>query len=233
MRKSIFLLGFVFYFFLLAPPVQASLVRIDKEGNLIWKVLSSEDSLAIEIAERGEIEVKEVAVGETSTSIALKRKEGKVFLNDVEVTSWNDDLVEIEERGEVKKILIGTQADKFTIEQAGVIAMTDFPINIRPKENELSLTTSTGSVFLSILPRQAAQTALRSRFISRIPDKKVFIAEDEGGALAYIVSGEKVFNFFNLFEYAIPVTMTLSASTGEILSLEGPEWFKIFGFLFT
>jgi hypothetical protein len=110
--------------------------------------------------------------------------------------------------------------------------MTDFPINIRPKENELSVTTDSGAIFLSILPIEAAESALRSRFISRVSKKGIYLSEEEVGVLAYQVEGEKVFNFFNLFEYSIPVTTHVSASTGEILAVKGPEWFKIFSFLF-
>lgn len=233
MRRSFLVIfGFLVLFFLSISSVDASLVVVDSEGKVIWKVLSSQDPLALDIAERGEIEVKKVAAGEASTSIALKKEGENFFLNDLEVTNWNDNLVEIEERGEVKKILIGTQGDKFTIEQNGIIAMTDFSINIRPRENELSVTTDSGAIFLSILPIEAAESALRSRFISRVDKKGIFLSE-EVGVLAYRIEGEKVFNFFNLFEYSIPVTAHVSASTGEILAVKGPEWFKIFSFLFT
>ncbi len=234
MRRSFLVIfGFLVLFFLSTSPVDASLVVVDSEGKVIWKVLSSQDPLALDIAERGEIEIKEVVAGETSTSIALRKEGEKFFLNDLEVTNWNDSLVEIEEREEVKKILIGTQGDKFTIEQNGIIAMTDFPINIRPKENELSVTTDSGAIFLSILPIEAAESALRSRFISRVNKKGIYLSEEEVGVLAYRIEGEKVFNFFNLFEYSVPVTAHVSASTGEILAVKGPEWFKIFSFLFT
>jgi len=185
MRRSFLVIfGFLVLFFLSTSPVDASLVVVDSEGKVIWKVLSSQDPLALDIAERGEIEIKEVVAGETSTSIALRKEGEKFFLNDLEVTNWNDSLVEIEEREEVKKILIGTQGDKFTIEQNGIIAMTDFPINIRPKENELSVTTDSGAIFLSILPIEAAESAVRSRFISRVDKKGFYLSEEEVAVVA-------------------------------------------------
>ena len=111
--------------------------------------------------------------------------------------------------------------------------MAQYPINIRPRENEFSITTSSGSVFLSVLPFDAVESALRSRFMTRLPEKKILLIEGETGVLAYEVPGEKVFNILNMMEYPISVTARVSFSTGEILSIEGPEWFKVFGFLFS
>ena len=100
MRKSFLVIfGFLVLFFLSTPSVDASLVVVDGEGKVIWKVLSIQDPLALHIAERGEIEVKEVAAGEANTSIALKKEGEKFFLNDLEVTNCNYSLVDIEERG--------------------------------------------------------------------------------------------------------------------------------------
>jgi hypothetical protein len=229
-KKLVFLFSLIFCFFLFASDTQASLVKIDKNGEVIWQVLSSEDSLALGIAERGKIEVKDIAGDSAATNIALKREGDKLFLN---VTTWEDSLVEIEERGDVKKVTIGKEGDKFTIEQNGVVAITDFPIIIRPRENELSVTTESGSVFLSVLPIEAAESALRSRFLSQIPEKKMFLVENESGTLAYKISGEKVLNILNMIEYPIPVVADVSVSNGEILAIEGPEWFRIFGFLFS
>lgn len=211
----------------------ASLVTINKNGETIWKVLSSQDEVSLGV-KRNSLEVKEVAsdIAE-DTRIAIKREDGKIYLNEFDVTNWQEDLVEIEERGETKRAVIGVQGTQFTIEQNGILALTDFPIVIDPKANELSLITPSGSIFLSVLPTEAVESALRSRFINRLPEKKIFLKEEEVGTLAYTVNGEKVLDIFGILEYKIPVTARVSASTGEILGVQGPEWFKIFGFLFT
>lgn len=224
---------FVSFLFVFASSANAStLVTVNSEGDTVWNVLGESNFLALGIADRGKISVTDSATQDTS-SLALKKEGDKLFLNDLDVTNWNSDLVEVEERGNVKKITIGRDKDSFTISQNGVVALANFPINVRPKENELSVTTSSGSVFLSVLPYDAAESALRSRFISRLPEKKIFLTEDESGNLAYKVPGEKVFNILNVIDYPITVTANVSVSTGEILSIEGPEWFKVFGFLFS
>lgn len=220
---------------------QASLIAVKNSGEVVVKVLSSQDEIVLGIPKTEFLEVKEVA--ETNTSpdsrISLVKKEEKFVLrvesdtgeSSLDVTNWGESVVEIEERGAVKRIQIGVVDGKFSIEQNGVIALTEFPITINPRENELSVTTSSGSIFLSVLPVEAAESALRSRFISKL-EKKIFLAEEEMGVLAYTIKGEKVIDFFRLFDYKIPVTAYVSASTGEILLVDGPEWFKIFGFLF-
>ena len=236
MDKRIFL-GLILssLLFIASPGVaRASLVEINKEGQIIWKVLSLQDNLALGVA-KNSVEVKSTAEEdlEADARIALTRADGKVFLNEFDVTNWQEDLVEIEERGEVKQATIGVIGEQFAIEQGGITALTDFPITIDPKANALSLTTPSGSIYLAVLPAEAVESALRSRFLNRLPEKRILIKEEGVGILAYTISGEKVVDIFGILEYKIPVTARVSASTGEILKVDGPEWFKIFGFLFT
>lgn len=235
MRKAVFLLVFLSLFLFLVAPVKAeALVVIDSEANIIWQVLSAQDSIALKAPER-EIDITEIVSSEIEDDslILLEKKDEKFYLNDLDVTDFSDDLVEIEERGEIKRLVIGVDQGLFTIEQSGVVAATEFPITIDSKRNELALKTESGSVFLSILPIEAVESALRSRFISRLANKRVTLTERTFGVLSYTIGGEKILNVFNLFDYKIPVTAHVSASTGEILSVDGPEWFKIFGFLFS
>lgn len=191
--------------------------------------------MALGVDKTTSLEVKATAEEDLDNNarIAVRRQDGKIYLNEFDVTDWPESLVEIEERGEVQKATISVMGEQFAIEQGGIMALTDFPITIDPVVNELSLTTPSGSIFLAVLPVEAVESALRSRFVNRLPEKKVFLKEEEIGVLAYTINGEKVLDIFGILEYKIPVTARVSASTGEILKVEGPEWFKIFGFLFT
>ena len=218
-------------------------MTINKEGEVIVNVLSSESSLELGIANRGTLEIKEV-VEETESGdadIYLENENGKISLTIntaedqkmLDVTDFQSDLIEFEERNDVTKIKIGLHSGRFSIEQGNIMALTDFSISINSKENEFSLTTPSGNIFLSVLPVEAVESALRSKFISRLTGEKIDLSIKDMGVLAYTVEGEKVLDVFNLFDYEIPVTAEVSAITGEILSINGPEWFKIFGFLFS
>ena len=100
------------------------------------------------------------------------------------------------------------------------------------KKAKLSVTTESGDHFLAVLPYQAVQTLLRTKLLSQIEREKIEIIEEER-ELQYLVSGEKIINVYDVFEYSIPVTTKLSASNGEILSIEAPVWYKAVAFLLT
>src|SRR4030042_1417021 len=72
-----------------------------------------------------------------------------------------------EERAEIEKVTIELENDKFLIKQRSVVASTDYEININPKTAGISLKTPTGLKYLSILPRQAAETVLKSKLINK------------------------------------------------------------------
>ena len=74
-------------------------------------------------------------------------------------------------------------------------------------------------------------SVLRSKKINRIGvDNKLNIIENDR-ELSYEVGGERVINLFNIVEYSVPVTVQVSASTGEILLVDQPTWLKVLGFL--
>ena len=236
MPKKLFIIFFSLFFLLIkVSPVKASLVTVNKEGEPIWNVLASEDQVGSNILKNDpkSLEVINSATEAQAGTLALKITDGKMYLNDLDVTNYQDNLVEIEERGNVKRINIGRIDNFFTIEQNGITAKTIYPIIIRPKENELSVTTSGGSIYVSILPIEAAETAIRSRFVSNLTGKDALELTEDNGILSYKISGEKVLNLLNVTSYKIPVVAHVSASTGELLAIDGPEWFKIFGFLFS
>jgi hypothetical protein len=243
---SLVLLAFLVVAFLVSvPPAKASLLVVDKHGEIIWKVLSSEDSLSLGIPQHEFLEVTKIAAESGTpekTKISLKKEGEKISLNvgengegkDVDVSHWQDDLIEIEERGETQKVRIAVKDGKLRIIQNGFTAVTDFSINIDPETNEFSVLTPSGADFLSVLPFGAAESVLRAKVISKFSDDpEAELVESEGRELVYAMNGEKVINILNLLEYSIPVKTQVSALTGEIVLIEQPVWLNIFGFLFT
>jgi hypothetical protein len=177
---------------------------------------------------------------DANSKVSLTKNNEKISLivssdnetRELDVSGVTDKLVEIEERAEAQKITIGVSNNMFILEQKGIKASTNFPINIDSKSAELSVKTSSGDRFLSILPFQAVETILRSKLISTVTDNKIQILES-GQELQYEVKGEKIFNFFDIYKYSIPITLYISASTGEIIYFDSPTWFKVVGFLYT
>jgi len=238
MKKFIVTTLFFFLFFLFPSSCSASLVTVTSSGEVIQNVLSLQDGLALAVPEKKDIEVsQEVSDENGDEPIFLNKNDEGITLSvgegserkTFDISSWNEDLIEIEERQDTEKINIFVNDGKFAIEQGGFTAYTDFPINIDPVENRISLKTSSGSVFLAIFPIDAAQTVLRSKYVTRAT--QATILEKEVGTLAYEVKGEKEINLFNITKYKIPVNTQVSASTGEILSVDQPIWLKVYNLL--
>ena len=243
-KYKIFLTLFIFslFFVLSVSKVDASLVTIDKYGKVIIKVLSAEESIGLEIPQSDFLEVKNI-ISETPDAdavITLAKTDGKSTLKvssisgdkSMDVTNYKDEVLVVEERPEVQKLTFFVSGDKFTLVQRGVYAETDYQINVDPTSAKLTLEAPSGLRYLSVLPRQATDAVLRANFINRIDEGKRLIIKEEGSDLTYEVFGDKIFNIFNLFEYGVPVSAKVSASTGEILSIEGPTWLKVINFLF-
>ena len=209
---------------------------------MIIKVLSAEESIGLEIPQSEFLEVKNILseTPDSNAKISLVKNEGKTTLNvtsssgnkSLDITNYKDEILVVEERPEVQKLTFFVSGDKFTLVQRGVYAETDYQINIDPISAKLTLETPSGLRYLSVLPHQATDVVLKANFINRIDDEKRLTIREEGSELTYEVFGDKVFNIFNLFEYGVPVSAKVSASTGEILSIEGPTWLKVINFLF-
>src|SRR4030042_1396497 len=155
--------------------VYASLVTVDKAGDVVINVLSEEDSTDIN-NQTGTIEVVGGAseVKYSNAKIALTKEKGK-----------------------------------------------------------LALETPSGYKFLSILPKQAASVLLRAKLATTITqDERAYILEDEKGNLYYDLTAKKIIPIFNIYNYEFGVRANVSATTGEIISIDEPTWYRFFNFLF-
>jgi len=248
-KGIIFLLSSILFLgalFLLAKPAQAALVVLDKEGAIVWNVLSMKAESGLEIPKRESLEVREIALQDLQPSaeaqVSLTRKDGRVFLNVssqsgerlVDVTDYQDELIKIEERGEIQSISIANIEDKFAIGQKNVIALTEFSISIDAKTSELLALTPSGSRYIAVLPYEAVANVLKARIMSRLlsDSGEIELKEGSKGELHYFIQGEKEINLFDLISFPVEVKAAVSASTGQILEVEQPTWLRILGFLF-
>lgn len=237
---SIFLIPLVFT--LSTKLAWASLVTIDNDGKVILNVLSAEKSSELEIPHSDYLEIRNIISEATdpNAKISLARVEGKATLNvstasgdkSLDVSNYKEEVVEVEERPQTRKLTIFVTGDKFTIGQEDILAETEYEINIDPQTARLTLLTPSGLRFLSVLPREATFAVLRSNFINKVDTAKKLVLTETDGELTYEVFGDKVINFFNVYKYPISISARVSASTGEVLSIDGPSWVKIFNFLF-
>lgn len=243
-KKKVFATLSLFTFLYVFSPTEANaaLVHI-KSGVMTVNVLGSESSLALGIPKKESLQIKDVASADASDTshVSLSQENGRFSLNvatgegqkSMDVTDYKDSLVEIEEYDQARKIRIGIVDGKFSIMENGITAITEFPINVDPKNAQITVTAPSGVRYLAILPFEAYQGLVKARIISTIgAGVNLTISEGEKGELSYMVPGQKMINVFNLFNYPVDVNTTVSASTGEVLFVDEPIWLKVLGFAF-
>ena len=222
--------------------VHASLVTVNKTGEAVLNVLSEEDSSGPG-DQVGTIEVVGGApeVKYSNAKIALTKDRGKLSLSilsssggkDFDITNYKDSVLEIEERPAVEKITISVNNGTFLITQGNINAETDYQIQVDPKKGNLALETPSGYKFLTILPKQAASVLLRAKLATTItPDERAYIFEDEKGNLYYDLTAKKIIPILNIYNYEFGVRAKVSATSGEIISIDEPAWYRFFNFLF-
>jgi hypothetical protein len=242
MKKLLLFLFSLFFLLVFAKPASANLLSIDKDGQIVWDVLGQEDAIGLAVPQSSDITLNKVAEssGDTNSLVSLEKKDGKVSLlvnegggrKSLDVTNWKDSVIEIEERPQVQKIQIAIAGDKFEIKNAGVSAVTSFPITVDPKTAKVSVTTQTGDKYISVFPREAAESALKSRVVDSLKTNQIVLTE-EGNELTYKVNGEKLLNLFNVYKYPVDVEAQVSAYTGEIVKTNAPIWLTIASYLFS
>ncbi len=242
--KKLGLVIFSFGLLLLLPTEisASSLVAVNRDGQIVLNVLSSQDSLALKTPKRDSLEVVDVAGSETSDGkISLMREGAKVNLSiagsggetNLDVTGITSEIIEVEERPQTQRIQISLEGENFVITQEGVSAITSFPIIVNPKTAELSVTTDTGVKYVAVLPSAAVESVLRAKIINNFPKGSKITLGETDGVLAYKISGEKILNLFNMMDYPVAVESVVSASNGEILKTNQPAWLQIISFMFS
>ena len=236
MRKILIIPIFTFFLFVLAQGAYASILVIDENGELNWNVLSYESSVALEVPKDSDIDVTKIADRKVEDGglVSVKKDGEKITLSEVggrefDVTNYSDNLIEIEEREDSKKLVIIVDDDKFSLDKCGIKTKTDYPIKIDPKENKIILQTQTGDKYLAVMPYDAVQGLLRTQMATNVNSDAVEIVEQEKD-VSYFISGEKVINLFNIYDYKLPVSAHVSASTGEFMMIN-PSWLGIVNFL--
>jgi len=237
MKRIIILILFFSFFLFSTSDVSASIITIKRDGQVILKVLGDQTSIDLNESDSS-LDLKEVINKEIDKNdqITLTKEDGKIALKvggeeEINVTNMEENLIEVEETPKVKKITVKLKDGKFMIEQNGVSALTDHAINIDPSQNKFLIDTSDGKKFLTVFPYDAAQSILRTRILNQIDDNPFEITEKDNNVY-YVISGEKVIKIFSFYDIKIPITAEVSTSTGEVFSIDKPDWLKFISFLF-
>jgi hypothetical protein len=210
-----------------------AIVVITNQNTLEWTVLGETSQeppqLKINLTQ---------AIADLTQKVNLSKQDDKIKLEvttgetkkEVDVTELAEDVIEIEQSQEAKKVKIGSVGDKFIISQNDTDALTSFPISINPNGKHVTVDTPTGQKYLGIFPDDVFDTLSKTGVLDNL-EGNIELAEGEQGQLEYILNGEKVLNLFNLLNVTAPVNVKVSALDGQVLETDSPAWYKVLGFI--
>ncbi len=235
MNRLAILLGFGALFLMSASGVDASLINIAQDGAVTVNVLASEDSPDV-----SQIGGEQSSFSLNNIDLSIQKRDENTYLyldngeqtKTLDITNYNDDLVEVEGRQGIQKLTISKIDDNYQIQQDGLIVVTDYQIDVNAKDGDLLIVTPTGKKYLLVFPTEAALTLLRSKVVNKISkDQKIQMSENDG-VLTYAIFGKKVFSVFGFLGFEIDVQTKVSATTGEVVAITSPEWMKILSAVF-
>lgn len=230
MRKAVPVFVSLLIFFASASPAHAALITVTKSGDMHWDVL-------------GAISIKQIAssdVGNAVSELLLKNDGQDVSMNvdsngsnkTVDLNNYDKEIVEIEKNTAPEKVTILASGNNFLIRQRGIDAKTSYPIKISKGNNDITLETSSGERYLTVLPHEAVLQIVRANIIKDINrDGEIQIVELPEGELAYKIDGEKQFSIFKFFNVPVKISAYVSALTGNVLEVDQPTWSRILNFL--
>lgn len=147
------------------------------------------------------------------------------------------ELFKIEDRLDKNDIKVATEGAKLLVTRNNVGALSNFPLQLDLNTNALIASTPAGSKTLTTLPDQAVQNLLVANVISRLDPAILQLAAQQGdvtsvsgvialgernGVLAYEIAGLRDFRLLGFIPITTPVTVFVSAETGQTVAQEQP-----------
>lgn len=209
------------------------LLVITSEGKIRMNVLGAQTDRSVTVTG-----VVNTAVG-TDALVALNLIDGKVTVDvssssgkkQIDASKYEGELVEVEERPQSKRLVVVKGEGGFILRQEGVSVTTSYPVRIDAARGELSVVTPNGTQHILRMPADVVGNLVNLKVVD--PNSPVLTLEVGGrGELIYQINAEKTIHILNLFPVHAAVTSQVSASTGEVISIDRPIWLKLLGLLF-
>ena len=149
--------------------------------------------------------------------------------NSATITRTVDQVIKENENGEPEiKIIPGKNKDEMIIRQSEIEVTTTLPIQLTNSGKSLSVVDG-NNIIPIIFPKQVLEKVkANGSFIIPSTIKIQLLKED--GVHVYKLTGQENVQILNLFTIRLPVTITLSATTGNILKIDKTVVLKILQF---
>ncbi len=174
--------------------------------------------------------VKEIAIAEIENKTNIKIITD-TSTQDQTIPTAMTQLLEIEGDRSSDKVTVTKLSDGYGISQKGITAKTSFTVTIKPQEQEIYVNSGEVQKKLTVLPSEAVKKVVSIGAINILPKDGIISLESDGNNLNYLVKGERVVQIFQIAKLVVPVSTSVSATTGEVTVTDQPRWLSLFGFV--
>lgn len=129
-------------------------------------------------------------------------------------------------------VRLQTQGNRLVLNDNGVAASTQLPIELDPLSNELMVTTKKGTKTITVMPDAVARALKQENILSETQQIELIEKDTDGDTvLLFNAQGEKKGKVFGFVPFAVKVNTEVNAETGAITSIREPRWVNIFSSL--
>src|SRR3989344_1400171 len=105
--------------------------------------------------------------------------------------------------------------NQLAVSKGGVTAITDLPISVDVQSKSLIVTTTSGVKEVMVLPDKALKNIIDLGVVAEVNSGVVPKIEYSGGEVLYKFTGTKNYKMFGLVEVTVPITISVSANSGD------------------
>lgn len=198
--------------------------ELETKSGLKIKTKVEDNGVTKAEIEQGRFHLKYTVVNGQVVKTVTDDTGKKVETTDKEKTQVEDQTKkELENEG----IEIASDEGKPSFFKNNVGARTEFPLSIDSTTKKLTVTTTSGSKEVTVLPDEAINRLLAIGILNSVESQATSSGQAgqtlvdlkvKDGEPVYEVKGDKTYNFLGLFPVSQPVDTVVSARTGDVLS---------------
>jgi len=115
-----------------------------------------------------------------------------------------------------------TNENRLALSNNGITAVTELPIMIDTESRSVVVDTVDGPKTVIMLPDKVLKNIIDLGIITGVDTSVIPRIEYTGGEVVYEFGGNKTYNVLGLYEITVPVVISVSAETGEVVSRNQP-----------
>ncbi len=219
---------------------------IDNNGNSSQQTDSrSNNSARIRLESDGQGE-NSINIRQNDSSLEVEQQNGQTQVRTTNPDGQSevktlDNTESIEITGENGNYQIHTNNQTYFLSQTKYQAFSKFPLSVNSQNNQLTVSTPSGTKAVTTLPDQTVQILLDRNFLDDIssnatpatdsanlqdniiPKQSFSLTLTPQGEVVYVIEGTKRRRFFGLVPITVHKTITVSADNGDLMAETYPN----------